>query len=390
MFIARRAKQHQSGQAYAETLVGFTVIGLFLFGAHHLWRYAEVQQATTDAVRFAAWERVAWEPPDNSVEKFALHKADSALADDTVLHQLSKPAAWRAHRSGIVGNGVPTAQLPAERRDMLTAALKSFVSPGADPAAMISVTTGSGWTNEAERWYRGRDPTFNTTTSLALDQDTYRTVNLTFNSQLANAAPLRLFDFLLPAVSNKKHLSLITNSWAASPPLMHVRTETQLLPFSTGDVTSGTHANRLAYFGLHNDSSTVSAGDFVGMAPWWNFVGGPNGMGGQYIVRQIGLDANAANRLIASGGNSYQFDPAKPADDLLLKAEMMQPEYFNTNAISSWHHRHTFVIDESAEAKAEAGSDGAIKARNSNIGKRKYRAASMQNPASTYFFPPSP
>lgn len=45
----------QKGQAYAETVVGFVVVGLFLFGAYHLWRYGEARQMSTDAVRFAAW-----------------------------------------------------------------------------------------------------------------------------------------------------------------------------------------------------------------------------------------------------------------------------------------------------------------------------------------------
>jgi hypothetical protein len=375
--------RRQRGQAYAETLVGFVVIGLFLLGAHHLWRYAEAQQALVDAVRFAAWERVAWEPSDNTVEKHALHKSDQALASAAVLHQFSSPAAWRAERAGLSAGGVPAAATSDQRRSWLGKALASFVSPGRDPNNLLTVTTGSGWTNAAEQWYRGRDPTFNTTTSLELDKDTYRTVSVAFNSQLTTMAPMRLFDFLMPAIASTKKLALITNTWAGSPPMMHVRAERQLLPLSTGDASSGTKPNHLAFFGLTDNSGGTNAADFVGMAPWWNFVGGANGMGGQYVVRQIGLDGRAANSLVQSAGKSFNFDSADPAGSLLLKAQVQQGDYFNPNAVSNWHHRHTLVIDGTAEQAAEDG--GGPKSRNANVGKRKYRVMTLQNPVETYY-----
>ena len=354
---------------------------VFLFGAHHLWRHAELQQAAVDAVRFAAWERVVWEPSDNAVEKFALHKTDEQLAKDAVLHQLSNPVAWRNVRAGLSRGGTPAPTSTTERRDSLSVALKSFVSPGADPNNLVSLTTGSGWTNKAEAWIRGRDPTFNTTTSLELDKDTYRTVNLSLKSQFTPTAGGRLFDFLLPAVETKKHLSLITNTWAGSTPMMFVRTERQLLPFSTGDELSGTKPNVLAYFGMQNSTGSASAADFVGMVPFWNFVGGAHGMGGQYVVRQIGLGADVANTLVQSAGQSFSFDKANPATSLGLMPQMQQSEYFNGNLVSNWQHRHTFVVSKTAEDGAEPGT----KSRNSNIGKRKYRAASLQNPVETYY-----
>ncbi len=373
-------RDRQRGQAYAEVVVGFVVIGLFLFGAHHLWRYAEAQQMAVDAVRFAAWERVAWEPADNSVEKHALHKSDANLAVDTVRHQLSTPKALREYRSGIQSNGAPATYSTDDRRSWLKSALKTFVSPGSDPNSVVSVSTSSGWTNDVEHWFRGRDPTFNTTTSLELDQDTYRTVTLSFKSQLNATSSLRFFNFPLSAIDTVKKLSLITNSWNASPPMMRIRTARQLLPFSSGDATSGTKPNVLAFFGLQNDPAAINAADFVGMVPWWNFLGGQNGMGGQYVVRQIGLDAGAANGLLQSAGQSFSknFTMADPAGSLLLKAQVGQSEAFNPIAVSNWHHRHTFIIDETADSKTAAP-------RNSKIGKRKYRAVSLQNPVETYF-----
>jgi hypothetical protein len=376
-------KFRQRGQALTEVLVGFVVIGLFLLGAHHMWRYAEAQQAAVEAVRFAAWERVVWEPSDNSVEKHALHKSDAALAAATVLHQLSTPLALRKYRESLSANGDPAPAAIADRRSWLSAALRSFVDPGQDPAKLVTVSTSSGWTNEAEHWIRGRDPTFNTTTSLSLDQDTYRTVTLTLNSQLTALNPMRLFDFALSPLQTTKKLALITNTWAASPPMMRVRTVRQLLPFSSGDEISGTKANPLAYFGLDNSTGGTSAGDFVGMVPWWNFVGGANGMGGQYVVRQIGLDANGANTLMQSAGKSFTFNPADPAGSVLLKAQVYQNDYFDPNYARSMQHRHESVIDTTAEQVAE-DADGP-KSRNANSGKRKYRALSLQNPVETYF-----
>lgn len=375
--MARRigSIKRQSGQAYAEVVVGFVVIGLFMFGAHHLWRYAEAQQAVTNAVRFAAWERVAWEPSDNSVEKHALHKSDASLARDTVMHQLSTPAALRAYRSGISATGSPAVFSQDDRRGWLKSAMKSFVSVGKDPNAMVAVTTTSGWTNEVEHWFRGRDPSFNTTTSLELDKDTYRTVKVSFKSQLLPTTLQHFFDFALTPLDNEKKLSLITNSWAASPPMMKVRTVRQLLPLSSGDEKSGTQPNPLAFFGLRDDTTATTAADFVGMVPFWNFVGGPNGMAGQYVVRKIGLDAGGANGVAQTGGHDWNFNSANPAESLLLKAQIAQGEFFNPVAASGWHHRHTFVIDTGT----------AQKSRNANIGKRKYRAISLQNPVETYY-----
>ena len=381
MRSAKPSIKCQLGQAYAETLVGFTVIAIFLFGAHHVWQNAELQQVAVDAVRFAAWERVVWEPDDNGVEKFALHKTDKQIAKDVVLRQLSTPAAWRKFRSGLPTNGNPdddSDNTPTRRRELLNTAVKSFVSSDKDPNNMVSVSTSSGWKNTDEKW-RGVDPTDKLLTSLTLDQQTWRTVELELSSLLSSESSEKRFGFTLPAVSTKKHLTLITNSWAASPPLMFVR-DRQLLPLSTGDAVSGTPANRLAYGG-GSSTSNAELSDFFGLVPLWNAVGGPRGFGGQYIVNSLGLSASASNEIIGTGGSSYQPNPADPLSWAPVMPQLHQPEYFNSNAVSNWHHRHTFVI---ANTAAHAGEPD-TKAQNSNIGKLKYRALSPRNPTDTYF-----
>lgn len=383
----RLAKRHyptirQNGQALVEVIVGFVVIGLFLTGAHHLWRYGEAQQMAVDAVRFAAWERVVWEPDNNSVEKHALHKSDASLGLATVRHQLSTPQAMRTYRSSVQHDGSPTFFSNDQRRSWLKSALKTFVAPGRDPDSIISLSTSSGWTNDVEHWYRGRDPTFNTTTSLELDRDTYRTVILSFKSQLAPLVPdgRRWFEFLLPPVDAVEKLSLISNTWAASGPLQRIRTARQLLPLSPGDATSGTKGNVLAFFGLNNDPGQIDAANFVGMVPWWNFVAGQNGMAGQYVVDQVGLNAVAANGMLQSSGQNFRkdFSAADPAASFLLRAQMARSEAFNPSDISQGRHRHTEIVDETADAATPVP-------RNSENKRRKYRSVSLQNPVETYF-----
>ena len=381
--LVQRRALRQSGQAMAETLIGVLVIGLMLTGAQHLWRYGELRQQLQNASRFAAWERTVWEPQDNSTEKFAVHQDDTALANSVVLHQFSDPVAWRTFRSGLQADGTPSALSmgdAVQRRSWLHTALRPFLAPGTDPNQLISVKTDRGWTNEVEHAFRGRDPTLHTTTSLELDRDTYRRTTTTFTSQPGTGFVSRLFGYLIAGGSQQKHLSLITNTWAASPPVLTVRAERQLLPFSSGHAGSGTAPNPLAYFGLQG-----TAANFVGMVPWWNFVGGPNGLGGQYVVRQIGLDAGGANGVLQSAGQSFSFDPANPLTSLLLKPQKQQKEYFDGNFVAGGGHRHTFVIDETADARG--AKDGGTAARNSNNDKRKYRAISLHNPVEQYWAP---
>lgn len=381
----KNTKVQQSGQAYAETIVGFGVIALFLLGAQFMWQHAEARQQIIDATRFAAWERVVWEPSDNDTEKFAVHESNDQLSEAVVLHQLSTPEAWRKYREGMQSDGTAHSTPAKDKRDLLKNAMKAFISPGQDPSSLIQTTTESGWTNGVEDKFRGMDPTFGKVTSLELDRDTYRTVKTVFHSNVNATFVDRLFSYVMSPLNTTTKLSLITNTWAGSPPVMMVRTERELLPLSTGDKASGTKANFLANFGLGG-----TAGQLVGMAPWWNFVGGPNGFAGQYVVKKIGMGAADANGLIQSAGSDWtsdwSLDDVNRMDNLLLKQQVHQPEYFNPNAVSSWHHRHTLVIDESSQTKGEQASG--VAPRNSNIGKRKYRALSLQNPVEQYYTAP--
>lgn len=386
----------QRGQALTEAILSVLVIGCVLLGAQHLWRYGEARQKASDVTRFAAWERTVWEPEDNTVEKHALHQGNGSLAKNTVMHQLLTPVAWREYRQnmgadGLVHTPANGAQAAADRRNqLLHTSIKTFTNPQTDPNNMVTVETKSGWVNSTERAFRGMDPTGGTLTSLELDRDSYRTVTTSLSSPPAQ--PLgwvqHFFAFALNPLAHKRHLSLITNTWAGTPPLTMVRSERQLGVLSYGDSGSGTSANPLAFFGLKNASSTASPADFVGMVPWWNLVAGPNGFAGQQIVRKIGLDAGGANALLQSAGQNWSFDPTKPGSSLLLKPQIQQSEFFDadTGRSTASGHRHMFIIDESAEARAAKA--GGIAARDSNSEKRKYKAISLSNPVEVYYSRP--
>ena len=118
------------------------------------------------------------------------------------------------------------------------------------------------------------------------------------------------------------------------------------------------------------------------MVPFWNFVGGPNGFAGQYAVDQTGVDATWANSLLQSKGQSFlDFNLSTPINELGFMAEMKRSEYFQPNNVSNQIHKHISITSQTKEDKAEQGT----KSRNSNIARRKYRAATLQNPVETYF-----
>lgn len=370
------SKYHfQKGQAYAELLVSFAILGLFLFGSYHLWRYAEARQLLIDTARFVAWERTVWEPDDNAVEMHALHRSDESLAREAVVHQLSTPETWRRERSGVTAAGAP-ADIPAEvRRGLLKPALRSFVGENDNPNKLLTVSTLSEMQTGI---FVGRDPSGNTTTSLSLDREVLRTVAVSMKSSLTQSSIGKLFGFWLPNLESDSSLSLITNSWAASPPVNRIRTARQLNVMSTGESFSGTKPNFLAYFGQTPDSGALGASDFFGMAPWWDLVAGQNGFGGQYVVKQIGLDAGAVNNIIQT--QKYAYDPSKSvAGNILLQAQIDQREYMQPNSVGSSFPRAYEVRDNTADASEKP-------ARNSVAGgKRKYMATSLQNPVENYF-----
>jgi hypothetical protein len=365
------------------------LILLFLFGAHHLWRYGEARQMGTEAARFAVWERTVWEPSDNEVEKHALHKSDESLARSVVLNQLSTPEAVRATKDtnhDSSANSTSSETTPEQARKWLKGTLRTFVDAGQNPHELVSTSTTSGWVNPFQSTYRGRDPTLNTLTSLELDRNTYRTVLTTLHSNYKPNALMRFFQFDLPQLSLTRKMALITNTWNASAPLMRVRQARQLLPFSSGDPISGTKANPLAFFGVDGVSSVGK--NFVGMVPWWNFLGGPDGLAGQYVNSQTGLDAVSAQKLISSNGANYGYDSLKPAESTLLASQLGVSEFFQPNLLSIGIHRHTHLQDKTAEAeeeKKDEEGENTIKARNSNEQKRKWMGMSLHPESETFF-----
>jgi hypothetical protein len=367
---------HQEGQAYTELVVSFVIVGLFLFGGYHIWRYGEARQTLQNAARFAAWERTVWEPSDNAVEKHALHRSDESLAKNTLIHQLSLPKAWRRERSGVDKSGKSATLTDAEKTAMLKPALKSFIDSDSNPQNMLSITTGS---RRQMGWFVGLDPSFNRLTSLSLDRKVYRTVSVSLEGLEQSGFDTGLFGFVLPTLDSTRSMTLVANPWAGSPPIMRIRAQRQLLVMSTGDSASDTAPNFMAYFGTNANGSNLGGGDFLGMVPWWNFLGGPNGLGGQFVVKKIGLDSGGVNNLLQSGGD-YTWDTTKPiASNLLLNAQLQQKEYFDPNGVANGLQRHLNVWDKTTDAKGKPP-------RNSvSGGKRKWMGTSFQNPIENYY-----
>ena len=410
---AKRSRiKYQLGQAYFETLMCLTVVFAFLVGAQYLWRSAELAQMAVEGVRFAAWERTVWEPSDNDTEVYALHKTDEQLGKDVVMRQLSMPAAWRNFRANLSSAGTPGDVSNVERLNFLHPSAQQFVTPNHNPIDMVQITTTSGWNSGLPIQtdfmgipvdgsvgdlqqnildLRGGDPTFGKITSLNLDKRTWRTARMKLKTDYKLTVFRSKYRWKPEAGLTEKRLSLITNSWAASPPVSFVR-ERQLMPFSTSDSVSGFAGNNLGNYTRHI----------------WSILGGPNGFGGQYLSRQIGINAAQVTDMAYSLGQNFDIDLSDRIRDNLLgvaqsgvtsalpgldfdffnpvssagfMAQTQQSEFFNPNAVSQWHHKHTFVIAEDADSKGEPGK----KAANSNIGKRKYRAISAQNPVDTYF-----
>lgn len=67
----------------------------------------------------------------------------------------------------------------------------------------------------------------------------------------------------------------------------------------------------------------------------------------------------------------------------MLKAQLERKEYFDPNFARSASHKHTTIVDKTAEQKIE--DEGGLKSRNENSGKRKYRAVTLANPVENYF-----
>lgn len=382
-------KSLQRGQAFAETLASFGVIGLFLTGAHYLWIYGELKQTIIDATRFAAWERTVWESYDNGVEKFAVHKTDASLANSVVIHQLSTPKAWVDFRKNIKDGGAKD-EIDTVKVKNLKKSISYFVSKDKNPYDLIVVETvsskidllvvdGLDEITPNPSGVRGFEPTNGYTTSLELDQKMKRTIKTKFNSQLLPSTVNRIFSFFMLPVDVKKKLSLITNTWEASPPVNFVRTERQLLPFSTGHAPSGTPPNRLAYINYVDGGQTRLAG----FSAFMEYLGGANGLGGQTLVTKLGINAKRITSFAQQGGEGWDPEVDVPKSGNILKAQHQLKEYFNPNAVSAWQHRHTFVIDNSTKT----ASEGIHESTDATIGKRKYKAISYRNPIQYYSAP---
>lgn len=341
-------KISQKGQAFVEMLVSIIIIFILMFGTVLVWRYIETKQLLQSSARFALWERTVWEQENNSIEKHAMHRSEESLVKGALVHVLSLPSAWRHERSS--GNGAEPAAASSEmRRQMVKPGLRAFIGVNANPLDLMSIETS---TKLQMGWWVGQDPTMNTTTSLELDREVYRTVKVSMQQNIPVMANWQggLFGFSTPNIEMSQSMSIIANAWAASLPVHEIRSDRQLAVFSNGHSVSGTKGNFLATFGQTSNRNAVTLGDFVGMEPWWNFVGGINGLGGQYVVHEIGLNASQALGLLQTG--QFNWDGNKsPMENLFMKPQVEQKEFYQSSSAITHKVRRSVIIDKTKDSK---------------------------------------
>lgn len=344
-------QSQQLGQASAELLVSFVIIISFLLGSVLIWRFIETKQLLQSSARFILWERTVWEPSDNDVEKHSLHRSEESLARSALVHQLSLPSAWRYEKSPESSSADFSANVD-QRREMVKPGFRAFIHE--DPNNSIITSTTS---KRQTGFWVGQDPTYNTTTSLELDRDVYRTIKVTLKHHLpifwkTCGLYMNCGEYVeLPADFNPtQSMSIIANTWAASAPLNELRSDRQLGVMSTGQTVSGTKPNNLVTFGQNSDPSSFGVGDFVGLGPWWNFVGGVNGLGGQFVVHKIGLNAQKALDLLDSG--QYTWDKNKSViENSPIKSQEEQTEYYTGNQAATPNVRKTIVVDKTSDVQ---------------------------------------
>jgi hypothetical protein len=348
----------QKGQAYAELLVSFIIIISILLGAALIWRFIEAKQLLQSSARFILWERTVWEPSNNDVEKHSLHRSEESLARSTLVHQLSLPSAWRDEKAGLEAD-------TERRREMLKPGIRALIRESTDPLNILSISTTSE--RQLGEWV-GHDPTMNTTTSLELDRDVYRTISVSLKHHLPvfwktcglfMDCGRKYYEVPIVFTPNQS-MSIIANTWAASAPLNELRSDRQLGVMSTGQSVSGTKPNKLVTFGQNGDPSSVGIGDFVGLGPWWNFVGGVNGIGGQFAIHKIGLNAPQALAFMNSG--QYPWDKNKSViENSIIKSQEEQAEHYTPNQGATPNVRKTIVVDKTSDVKDDIPRNSVFK-----------------------------
>jgi hypothetical protein len=277
-----RRPVRQGGQAIAESILACSLLAALLFGVTWVWKFGELKQYNTEAVRFAAWERTAYQSNAGDELK-TIYASDKELAEQTFRYVYMTPQGRRA--SEDEGNAAVR-----DHQDWMTTAARFF--NGRIDSVLNVKTDSSGVPGNAPN---GFEPTGNTLTSLELDDTPYDKVSLTGTLFLGDffASFARRFGIVPPiahpgngaqVVTRKLgSLSLITNSWAAPGTVALRRVYKDLNPLST--------KNYLGHYVVNNPTAFNLS----------QFFGGQSGMAGNYRVDMIGVNAGQANTLLNNG-----------------------------------------------------------------------------------------
>lgn len=287
-----RNYRKQSGQAIVESILACSILALLMLGVTWIWKFGELKQYNTEAVRFAAWERTVYHP-DSGEELKTLYGSDAELAKETFRYTyLTARGRRNADADGgtLIGGNEEWGSIAARF-------FKDWIPNGTfngliNNALKVS-TSSQGVPGGAPN---GFEPTGNTVTSLNLDKNPYDTVSIT--AQANNNFFTNFFRRIgiVPAEPAPENLikdmklgslSLITSSYAGPGTVGIRRIFKELSPLST--------VNYLGHYGVNNPTAFNFS----------QFLGGQAGFAGNYRVDMAGINPSQIGTLFnnALSGN---------------------------------------------------------------------------------------
>lgn len=331
-----RGLARQGGQGIAESILACSILLLLMAAASWMWKFGELKQYNTEAVRFATWERTVYQEAAGDEMK-AIYASDAELAADTFRYTYLKPHG----RRGAEKNGGASIQDNGGWGTVAARFFSDWMPNGTFNGLInnaITVTTNSASPPGKEPL--GFDPTGNTLTSLKLDREQYETVSVSaeidYADFLTNFVQQR-FGIVPPVAGNPGatttsnvtlgQLSLVNHTWSAPGTVAIRRVYEELGPLSKVNPIGRYVFNNPDYFNLNA------------------FIGGAAGFAGNYRVDMPGLDPGQAASTV---GGALAGNPSNNAADWMA---ILQP----TNA-----HMETMNMAPTAFARFDMDYAGLV------------------------------
>jgi hypothetical protein len=309
-----RHLRRQQGQALVESILACSVFMVFLFGLQWVWRFGELRQLSSEAARFATWERSAYNTSGDADDQ-SVYASDADIAPAVFRNIYLTPRG--ARQAQTEGGGA----LLKDHADWMKTAAR-FFTDSFDSATFAAVANSAlQISTSADKIPNagpmGFDPTGDTVTSLKLDRQPYQRVQVSGTlgqSDFISGFMERAFG-IVPAAGGQPggkagssalgSLTMVTNSWSAPGAVARNRIVEELNPLA-GSNRIGNVLNNKTDFNLTQ------------------LIGGPAGFGGNYRVDKSGINPAQVSSLVSQAiggswgnfGNPNQWIKAyKPTDD---------------------------------------------------------------------------